>query len=466
MQDHRKKLGTAPLGGLITSFAIPSIVAFLVATAYNITDQIFIGHIVGMLGNAATNVVFPLVTLTTALAQMMGVGTAANFNLRLGAKEDEEARRFAATGLVLMGMVGLLLFLTVLLFRQPLLYLCGATDSVFPFAASYLAITTFGLPFFLFSSSASVLIRADGSPRYAMGCTIAGALLNVVLDAWFMLGLGWGLEGAAAATVLGQLSSGLLALRYFRRFRSVPLRRTDVEKAFRLLLKRSPSGISYPLRIAALGSSNFLNLAIMAVVNLSRNQILRHYGALTEFGSDIPLAVSGVVAKLSQLLTSFTVGLAHGCQPIWSFNMGAGNLDRVRHTYHKAVRVGFVFSFAAFAIFQLFPRQVTAIFGSGSELYFRFAEQYLHIYLFTVFLWALFPMTINYFTSIGHVRQGIVLSLTRQAFLFLPMILIFPLFGGLDGALYAGPVSDGCAAVVCVLLMVRSFRHLQNEVRA
>lgn len=229
----------------------------LVAAAYNITDQIFIGHVVGMLGNAATNVAFPMVTMSTALAQLVGVGTAANFNICMGGKRQSEAEQYVGTGLTLSVLLGVLLACLVLLFCTPILLFCGATEAVLPYAQSYLSITGFGLPFLLFTNANSMLVRADGSPTYSMVCNVVGAVLNILLDWLFMSGLHWGIQGAAAATVTGQIISFCLCIGYFPRFKAFSINRS--------LLRLRPF---YILRIAKLGTSNFINHTVMTLVNI------------------------------------------------------------------------------------------------------------------------------------------------------------------------------------------------------
>ena len=445
-------LGYAPLGGLMRKFAIPSIISLLVTAAYNMTDQIFIGHVVGMLGNAATNVAFPVTTLLMAFAQLIGVGTAANFNINLGAKRPEEAKKFIGTGLTMMSVVGLLFMAVVLLFKTPILLICGATETVLPLAQDYLGITAIGIPFLLFTSAASMIIRADGSPSYSMTCMVSGAVLNVFLDWLFLFALDWGIQGAALATIVSQMFSFLLCIRYFPKFKTFPIRKDMLGLKW-----------AYVGKIAKLGTSNFINHTIMMMVNIVLNNSLTYYGALSIYGKDIPLAVSGVAAKLNSIMISFVVGLAQGCQPILGFNMGAKNYDRVKATYKKAVKTGLCFSAAAFLLFQFFPREVISIFGVGNELYFQFAEKYLRVYLFMVFLFGLQPITVNYFTSIGNVKQGIILSASRQGFILIPMLLLLPLQFGLNGVLLAGPISDALAALLSITMVAINFRGLSRQ---
>ena len=442
-------LAVAPVGGLIRRFALPAIVSMLVNTIYNITDQIFIGHTVGILGNAATNTAFPVVILSTGLAQLVGIGTAANFNLSMGAKAQDAARSYVGTGLVMSAALGILLGCLIFMFQTPVLLLCGATENVLPYAQRYLGITACGLPFLLFFTANSMLIRADGAPSYAMRCMVSGAVLNILLDALFMLGFGWGMEGAALATVMAQIISFLVCIRYFSRFQAFPIVRTM------LRIRRHEM-----LRIAKLGLSNFLNQIIMMTVGITLNNILTHYGAASVYGADIPLAVAGIVTKLNSVLIAFTVGLAQGCQPIFSFNMGAGNYGRIKETYRKGLVFALLLSMAIFLVFQLFPRQITAIFGGGSELYFDFAEKYLRIYLMMVCISGVQPLTVNYFTAIGSVRTGLMLSLSRQGLFLLPLLILLPYIFGLDGALYAGPIAEILAFILAMSTMYRHWQQL------
>lgn len=444
-------LGTAPLGPLIYKFAVPSIIAMLVGSVYNITDQIFIGQVVGMLGNAATNVVFPLVGLSIALSQLVGVGMAASFNLSLGAKREEDAKAFVGTGLTLVTLVGILFTVVVLLFETPILLLCGATEAALPYAREYLSFTVWGMPFVIFANGVYPIIRADRSPKVTMGSSLVGAGLNIFLDWLFLFPLGMGIRGAAIATVISQVVSFLICLSYFPKFKAFA-----IEKAS-LGIRRA-----YAVRILKLGTASFSNHMVMTLVNVVLNNTLVYYGALSVYGSDIPLAVAGVVGKVNAIMVSFAVGLAHGCQPILSFNMGAKNYRRVKGTFLRAVGVALVFSFAAFALFQRFPHEILSIFGSGDVLYYQFGEDYLRIYLFMVCLFGIQPLAMNYFTSIGDMKQGTFLSISRQGFLLLPLLIILPLFFGLDGVLYAGPIADFLAVVLALSMVARSFRKLDR----
>ena len=445
----KNPLGSAPLPGLIAKFAIPSIIGMLVNAAYNITDQIFIGRLVGINGNAATTIVFPIMQITLALSQLSAIGSAANFNLNLGAGDEEEAKKYVGTGIALTASLAALLFIVIFLFKSPILYLFGARGEVYQLAMLYLGITVIGVPLQVFINFAGVLIRADRSPSYSMLCLVSGAACNIVLDALFMIVFHWGIIGAAAATVLGQVLSCFLGIRYFFHFRTFPIQQDSI--------RLRPS---YIVNIARLGIANFLNHIIMATVNIVMNNTLAYYGELSIYGRDIPVAVSGIVAKVNSIMIAIVVGIAQGCQPIWSFNMGARNYDRVKETFKKAIAAGFVFSISGFLMFQLFPRQIAGIFGSGNELYFVFASQYLKIFMFFVFFLGIQPITINYFTSIGDMHRGVFLSVSRQGLLLLPLILILPRLFGINGVLYAGPIADLSAAILSFTFVWLNFRQL------
>ena len=447
----RNPLGYQPIGKLLPKFAIPSIISFLVSAMYNIVDQIFIGQGVGQLGNAATTVAFPLVTICTALALLLGVGSASNFNLRMGEGRQEEAQRIAGTGLSAIVIFGFSLAVLVMLFLRPLLLLFGATSNNLPYALLYTRITALGYPLVIFSTASSQLIRADGSPTYSMTCQISGAVLNTVLDYIFVFPMGMGMAGAAWATVLGQLLAAVLALRYFFYFHSFPI-------TAQLLRPR----LSYLRAIASLGAAACFNQLAMMVVQITMNNVLKYYGGLSIYGEDIPLACVGVITKVNTILMGILIGTAQGCQPIVGFNYGAKNYPRVRKTYLTGVTFATAVSVAAFLCFQIFPRHIVSIFGQGSEEYYHFAEQYFRIFLFMTFLNGIQPLTSNFFTSIGKAKMGIFISMTRQIIFLLPLILLFPMLWGIDGVMYAGPIADLAAGILAVVLIVREMRIMDR----
>ena len=451
ISQEQNPLGTAPVGGLISKFAIPAIISMLVSALYNIVDQIFIGQGVGMLGNAATNVAFPVTTIATALALLLGIGGASNYNLEMGAGREKKASSIAGTALSTLLITGAILALAVLLFLRPLLGLFGATTDVMPYAVDYLGITAVGLPFYVLSIGGNHIVRADRSPTYSMTCVLTGAVINTILDPLFIFGFGWGIKGAAWATVIGQVVSGILVIIYFGKFRKMYLE-TGMLKPSVECLKA----------IVSLGMASCINQIAMAIVQIVMNNILRYYGGLSVYGSDIPIACVGVISKVNQVFMAICIGISQGCQPIWGFNYGAKKYDRVRLAYRYSVTACTAIATVFFLCFQLFPHQIVSIFGTGSDLYFQFAERYLKIFMFMTFANGIQPMSSGFFTSIGKAKLGIVMSLTRQVLFLLPLIVIFSLIMGIDGVMYAGPIADAAALALAILFARRELAAMKK----
>ena len=438
MEQVQKKniLGTEPIGGLLRQFAVPSIIAMLVGALYNIVDQFFIGRSVGELGNAATNVAFPLTISCVALALLFGIGGAASFNLTLGGGDREKALFYIGNAAMLLFGSGAILGIVALLCLTPMLRFFGSPDNVLAYAKTYTGITALGFPFLILTNGGGHLVRADGSPLNAMLYNLSGALINTVLDPLFIFGLHMGMAGAALATIIGQIFSGILIIRYLRRYKNGRL------TAAHLRPQRT-----YVSMITSLGAAAFFNQLAMLVVQIVLNKSLTYYGAHSDYGESIPLACAGIITKVNQVFFSIVIGLSQGMQPIASFNYGAKNYARVRQVY------------------GLIPRPIIGLFGEGSEMYFQFAEKYFRIYLFFTFLNCVQPIASNLFTAIGKPKKGIFLSLTRQILFLLPLIVILPLFIGIDGIMYAGPIADFVAGVVALAMAgveVRRLRRMES----
>lgn len=450
--ETKNPLGEQPVNRLLSQFAIPSIISMLVGSLYNIVDQFFIGQRVGELGNAATNIAFPLSTSCLALALLIGIGGSSAFNLAMGSGHEKRAVNIMGNAVVLLAGSGLVLSIITLLFLKPLLLFFGSPKAVLPYAMEYTKITAFGFPFLLLSTGGGHLIRADGRPRITMLCNLVGAVLNTILDALFVFGLNLGMSGAALATIIGQIVSGALAIGYLMHGKTVTIRRENLRVKWENVT-----------RIASLGMAPCSNQVAMMVVQIIMNQSLKHYGSHSIYGENIPIACAGIITKVNMIFMSFVIGLSQGLQPIASFNYGAGKKGRVKEAYIKAVSIGAVLAVIAFFMFQFFPRQIISIFGDGSELYYQFAIRYFHVFLFFTFVNFMQPITSNFFTAIGKPKVGSFLALTRQILFLLPLILLFPLFLGIDGIMYAGPVADCLAAVVCFIMVYRELRNFNPK---
>lgn len=451
-KETNNPLGVQPVNRLLSQFAIPSIISMLVGSLYNIVDQFFIGQRVGELGNAATNIAFPLSTSCLALALLIGIGGSSAFNLAMGSGHEKRAVNIMGNAVVLLAGSGLVLSIITLLFLKPLLLFFGSPKSVLPYAMEYTKITVFGFPFLLLSTGGGHLIRADGRPRITMLCNLVGAVLNTILDALFVFGLNLGMSGAALATIIGQIVSGALAIGYLMHGKTVTIRRENLRIKWENVT-----------RIASLGMAPCSNQVAMMVVQIVMNQSLKHYGSHSIYGENIPIACAGIITKVNMIFMSFVIGLSQGLQPIASFNYGAGKKGRVKEAYIKAISIGAVLAVIAFLMFQFFPRQIISIFGDGSELYYQFAIRYFHVFLFFTFVNFMQPITSNFFTAIGKPKVGSFLALTRQILFLLPLILLFPLFLGIDGIMYAGPVADCLAAVVCFIMVYRELRNFNQK---
>ena len=359
-------LGYEKIPKLLKNFAVPSIVASLVGSIYNIVDQIFIGQGVGYLGNAATNVAYPFSTICLAIALLVGIGSASRVSLCLGRKEPKAAAKAAGNGIVLMGIFGIIYLLVGETFLSLLLKAFGATTDVFPYAKQYASITLIGMPFLIVTNGMSNLIRADGKQKYSMVCMVVGAIINTILDPIFIFVCDWGIAGAAWATVIGQIFSFILALRYLWRFQTIHFEK----ESFLLDIKES-------MKICSMGISSSSNQIAVTVIQIIQYNSLTYYGALTKYGTDIPLAACGIVMKTNAIILAIVVGISQGTQPIIGFNYGARQYHRVREAYMLAIKWNLVVSTIAFIAFQFFPQSIISLFGDGDELYFEFAVLFM-----------------------------------------------------------------------------------------
>ena len=452
---NENPLGYEKISKLLRSFAVPSITATLVSSLYNIVDQVFIGQGVGYLGNAATNVSYPLSTICLAISLLIGIGSASRFSICLGRGDTDQAAKIAGNGVTLMVLAGILYLVLGEVLLTPMLRIFGATTEVMPYAQSYASIILIGMPFLILTNGISNLIRADGSPKYSMICMVAGAVVNTILDPIFIFVFQWGMFGAALATILGQILSFLLAIRYLWAFRTITLEKECFRPDWR-------DG----LHTLSMGISSSVNQIATTIVQVVLNNSLTYYGAMSVYGEDIPLAACGIVMKTNAILLSIIVGISQGVQPIIGFNYGARKYDRVKQAYLLAIRWNFVISAVGFLLFQLFPRPIISIFGSGEELYFDFAVLFMRTFLFMVIVNGVQVLSSSFFTAIGKALKGLLLSLTRQVFFLIPLILILPLWLGIFGVLLAGPIADFIAFVVSVLLVKKEFSILKEQADA
>lgn len=451
VSEAKSPFSTEPIGKLIAKFAIPCVISLLVNSLYNIVDQIFIGWGVGYLGNGATNVVFPITIVALALSLMIGDGGAAYLSLKLGEGDVEKARKGVGNAVTMVVIVSILLTAVFLIFINPILNLFGATDVLRSYALEYGSIIGIGLPFMMIPGALNSMIRADGSPKYAMASMIVGAVINTIFDPVFIFVFHMGVRGAAIATVMGQVASFIVSVAYMPRFKTLRLSLP----AFRLSGRTCRNILTF-------GISSFITQFAITIVMALTNNLLAAYGANSIYGSEIPLTATGIVMKVNQILISILVGIAVGAQPIIGFNYGAKNFMRVKKALDIALVVSEIIAVIAFLIFQFAPMSVVSLFGSEEGLYNEFAVKAFRIFLMLCPLTGFQTVIAVYLQAVGKPVKSALLSLSRQIIFFVPAALILPIFLGVTGVLWTGPVADGLAFVFSVILLVYERKQLHK----
>ena len=454
-QENNHFLVTERVGKLMLKFAVPCVISLLVAALYNIVDQVFIGWGVGMLGNGATNVVFPLTVAALAVATMIGDGACSFVSISLGRRDQESAHRTVGNAVVLALGSGLVLAAVYLAARDPILRLFGATESNYAYAWDYFTWISLGIPFYMFGQTMNPIIRSDGSPQFAMISTLAGAVANVILDPIAIFVLGWGVKGAAIATVAGQIITAGLALWYLGRMKAVRLGRSSFP------LRASLMG-----RFIPLGFCSFLSQISLVIAMATTNNMLRLYGGQSIYGEDIPLTVLGIVMKVFQIVISIVIGMAAGCIPVVGFNFGARRFERVRELMWKLLSAEAVLGVISFVLVEAFPRQLIGLFGSESELYEQFAVLTFRIYLCMIVLACVNKASFIFLQSLGKPIQSTFLSLFREVILAVPLVVLLPRAFGLMGVLYSMPVSDVAAFFASVWIVLQTDRQLKKAIAA
>lgn len=437
-------------GKLLLKFSIPCILSLLISSLYNIVDQIFIGHGIGYLGNGATNVVFPLVLIALSLGLFIGDGTGAYLSICLGKKDYESGKKSVGAAISLLLIVSILLTIIYITYRAPILDLFGATEANLPYATEYFNYIIIGIPFFMFTNAINSIIRADGNPKYAMISMITGAVINVVLDAIFIFVFKWGMMGAGLATSLGQIVSAIISISYLRKMNSFKLELHDFIPN-RILSKNLPLGIS-----------SFVTQISIVITLAFTNNMLVKYGAVSKYGSDIPLTAYGIVIKVFQIVISVIVGIAIGAQPIIGFNLGAKNYKRIKQTYALMIRAEIIFGILATLAFEFLPSQILGIFGTENALYEEFGVQAFRIFLSLVILCAVQKSSAIFLQSLGKPVLSMSLSLLRDIVLNIPLIIILISHFGVEGIFYTAPAADLLSFIVTIVFIQYVMRHLDR----
>ena len=450
-------LGKDNISKLLFSFALPCVISSLINSVYNIVDQIFIGQGVGTLGNAATNVLFPLIIILSAIASLIGNGGAANFSLKLGEGKKEEARKSVGQVITMTSIAAILLSALSYIFLPNLLPLFGCSENVYPYALDYGRIIVLGAPFMIFYSALSNTIRADKSPKYSMLMLVVGAIINIILDPIFIFGFNMGVKGGALATVIGQIVSFVIAFLYLFRIKSVKLTKEDFKLDKNIF------------KIMSLGLSSFITQSTVLILFIFMNNVMTKLGAVSEFGADIPLSAYGIISKVNSIYISIVIGISIGAQPIIGFNYGAGNKDRVKEVLKKVLITNFTFGILFNVIFALFPQVILNAFIKQSDptydLFMKFAITMCRSFILVCGLNALEMTTSVLLQSLGKVFKATVLAFTRQIILLIPIALILSLVFnfGIYGVLYAGLIADLITFVLAIFVFRSEYIILSQD---
>lgn len=456
--EKKSIFASEPVGKLIIKFAIPCVISLVVNALYNIVDQIFIGWGVGYLGNGATNIVFPITIIALALAVLIGDGGAAYLSLKLGEGDKNSVKNGVGNSLVMVTVAGILVMAVFLIFIDPILGLFGATESLRPYALEYGYVIGIGLPFTMISTALNAVIRVDGSPKFAMFSMLLGAVINTVFDPIFIFVFKMGVQGAAIATVMGQVASFVVSVAYIPRFKTL---RFDVS-ALRLHGKVCGG-------ILSLGVSSFITQIAITIVMVLFNNLLKTYGAASIYGAEIPLTAMGIVMKVNQIMLSILVGIAIGAQPVIGFNYGSKNYNRVRKAFLIAIIAAEIIAFVFFFIFQFAPMAIVILFGSEEGLYNEFAVKCLRIFLMLCPLNGFQTVAAIYLQGIGKPVKSAVVTLSRQIIFLIPAAVVLPIYMGVTGVLWSGPVADGLAFILSFALIgyeMKKLSRMESEKKA
>lgn len=452
IRQEGNPLGYKPIRHLLMQFALPAIISMLVNSIYNIVDQIFIGQGIGYLGNAATTIAFPIVTIILAMATLLGAGGSAFAAIKLGEKKEEEADKVLGTVFLLTIIGSALVMVLGFVFLDPMLKVFGATANTMEYARQYTAIMLLGTPFNMLSVVLSNMARTDGNPALSMYAMLVGAVLNTILDPIYIFVFHWGVIGAAVATITSQIISAVVLVVYFmNRGKHMRLRKETMR------INKEVCQLALPL-----GISSGITQVASTILQVVMNNSLVYYGNQSEVGGDVALSAMGIVNKISMILLSICIGIGIGSQPILGFNQGANQPKRVRKTYLTAVVAATTVSFVGWIACQIFPYQILSLFGTQDAQFTRFAVRCLKLYMLGIFTSGFQVVTTSYFQSTGQPLKASVLSMLRQLLLLIPLILILPIGLGVEGILYAGPVADITSAIIVSQFVLYEMRKLNK----
>lgn len=453
MENENKYLGKEKVSKLLFKFSIPCILSLLISSLYNIVDQIFIGNSsLGYLGNAATSIVFPITIISVAFAWAIGDGGAAYLSLCQGRKDTRNAHIAIGNGILINFIISIIFVLLGFLFMNQLLYLFGASETTLPIAQDYFRIILIFIPFYMMANGMNAIIRADGNPGFSMISTLIGAITNIILDPLLIFVFRLGIEGAAWATVIGQCLSLIVSIVYFTR-----------TKTFKITWKSFQLNFKLFSNVIKLGISTFITQMSIVIISLVCNIMLAKYGAESKYGVDIPIAVIGICMKVFTIVINIAVGIVLGAQPILGYNYGARAFDRVKQTFRLVMTSTIIVGLLSMIVFEFCPETIIKMFGTESDLYMEFAVKTFRIFLFFIVFTCSIKVSSIFFQAVGNPIKASIVSLTRDIICFVPLVIILPIFMGVEGALYAAPIADGIGIIITVILLILFFTKLSKE---
>lgn len=458
-QTNTKYLGEEKISKLMFKFSIPCLLSLLISSLYNIVDQIFIGNCESLstLGNAATGVVFPVFIIAQAFAWWFGDGSAAYLNICQGKQDTKNAHKAVGTSITLIFAISVVLVIAFYLFKEPLLYLLGAKEENVGLAIEYFDVIVAFLPLYIMACMINSMIRADGSPRWAMISTTVGAVVNIILDPIFIFAFDWGMGGAAWATVIGQTVSFIFNAAYL--FKS---------KTFKLTLKSFIPDFKIVSTSLKLGISTFITQMSIVALSITLNTTLSKYGTQSQYGDYFPIAIIGIQSKVFTIMINLIVGIALGCQPIISYNIGAKKYDRVRKLFKYMLIATVLIGLACTAVYEFIPDAIVGIFGEPTnggdpQYYWEFGRKTFRIFLSLSTFTCLVKLSSIFFQAVGKTVYATISSLIRDLIIFVPLCIILPIFGGIEAVLYASPISDAIAMIIANILTVKYFKTLPKD---
>lgn len=440
------ELGTERIGKLLTQYAVPAIIAMTASSLYNMVDSIFIGHGVGPLAISGLAVTFPLMNLAAAFGSLVGVGASTLISVKLGQKDYDTAHKILGNVVSLNFLIGIVFTIITLAFLDPILYFFGASEATLPYARDYMVTILLGNVVTHMYLGLNSVLRSAGHPQKAMLATIFTVVINTILDPIFIYGFGWGIRGAAIATILAQILSLIWLFKIFCNKNEVLHFHRGIYRLKRVLVEN----------IIGIGLAPFfMNVASCFIV------ILINKG-LKLYDGDLAIGAFGIVNRISFLFIMIVMGLNQGMQPIAGYNFGAKQYHRVNQIMKLTVIAATLITTTGFLVGELMPKLAVSAF-TNDETLINISAQGLRIVVMFFPIIGFQMVTSNFFQSIGMARKAIILSLSRQVLILIPCLIILPMFWDAKGVWLSMPISDAAASIIAAIMLYKQFQTFKRH---